>query len=331
MSRAPEQPVDPLRWCGALALAFWLATLPFLTVVPHAYFDEVHYLPAARELLVLGEFTNREHPLVGKELIALGIALFGDNPWGWRLLPTMFGTLALFANMRTLWFATCSRFATLTYGVLLATGFHLFVHARIAMLDIFYLAFLSVAAWQFAAAVRQPEQGRWRLALTGIALGLAMGSKWNALVVATLPGLTFLIARALAGRRRLLLSRRGAPVSGSEGTVSIRSTPAPSRNATPSASAADRNTAPTSAPRTASNGTDSCPTTVTSFPRAANDEAASIPMNDAPMTATDSASPTRSMSARASFQVRRRRTPSRSAPSRSSRRGTPPVATRAAS
>ena len=214
MSRAPEQPVDPLRWCGALALAFWLATLPFLTVVPHAYFDEVHYLPAARELLVLGEFTNREHPLVGKELIALGIALFGDNPWGWRLLPTLFGTLALFANMRALWFATCSRFATLAYGVLLATGFHLFVHARIAMLDIFYLAFLSVAAWQFAAAIRQPEQGRWRLALTGVALGLAMGSKWNALVVATLPGLTFLIARALAGRRRLLLSRRGAPVPG---------------------------------------------------------------------------------------------------------------------
>jgi dolichyl-phosphate-mannose--protein O-mannosyl transferase len=82
------------------------------------------------------------------------------------------------------------------------------------MLDIVYLAFLALAAWQFAAAIRQPEQGRWRLALTGIALGLAMGAKWNALVVAMLPGLTFLVARTLAGRRRLLLSRRGAPVPG---------------------------------------------------------------------------------------------------------------------
>jgi dolichyl-phosphate-mannose--protein O-mannosyl transferase len=116
--------------------------------------------------------------------------------------------------MRALWFASASRFATLAYGVLLATGFHLFVHARIAMLDIVYLAFLALAAWQFAAAIRQPEQGRWRLALTGIALGLAMGAKWNALVVAMLPGLTFLVARTLAGRRRLLLSRRGAPVPG---------------------------------------------------------------------------------------------------------------------
>ena len=97
MSRAPEQPKDPIRWCAALALAFLLGCLPFLTVVTHPYFDEVHYLPAAREFLTLGTFINREHPLVGKELIALGIALFGDNPWGWRLLPTLFGTLALFA------------------------------------------------------------------------------------------------------------------------------------------------------------------------------------------------------------------------------------------
>lgn len=214
MIRAPEQPKDPLRWCGALALAFWLACLPYLTVVPHPYFDEVHYLPAARELLVLGEFTNREHPLLGKELLALGIALFGDNPWGWRLLPSLFGALALFAAMRALWFATLSRFATLAYGVLLATGFHLFIQSRIAMLDIFYLAFLSLAAWQFVAAIRQPEEGRLRLALTGLALGLAMAAKWNALVVAVLPGLAFFCARAAAGRRRLFLSRRGAPVPG---------------------------------------------------------------------------------------------------------------------
>ncbi|WP_369027236.1 phospholipid carrier-dependent glycosyltransferase [Qipengyuania sp. RANM35] len=214
MSRAPQQTRDPLGWSAAITLAFWLLCLPFLTAVTKPYFDEVHYLPAARELLALGEFTNREHPLVGKELIAAGIWLFGDNPWGWRLIPTLFGALALFANMRAMWFGTTSRFATIAYGVLLASGFHLFVHARIAMLDIFYLAFLSVAAWQFAAAMRQPEQGRWRLAIMGVALGLAMGSKWNAVVVAMLPGLVFLVARFTAGRRRLLLSRRGAPVPG---------------------------------------------------------------------------------------------------------------------
>ncbi|MEI9928571.1 MAG: hypothetical protein WDN44_13830 [Sphingomonas sp.] len=43
--------------------------------------------PAAQTLLSLGGPRNTEHPLVGKELIALGIALFGDNPFGWRLGP----------------------------------------------------------------------------------------------------------------------------------------------------------------------------------------------------------------------------------------------------
>ncbi len=214
MIRAPQQPRDPLGWCAVLALGFWLLCLPFLTVVGEPYFDEVHYVPAAREMLALGEFVNREHPLFGKEMIAFGIWLFGDNPVGWRLIPTLFGAFVLFACMRTIWFGTLSRFATLAYGILVATGFHLFVQSRIAMLDIYYLAFLCLAAWQFAAAIRQPEQGRWRLALTGIALGLAMASKWNALIVAMLPGLVFLVARWLAGRRRLLWSRRGAPVPG---------------------------------------------------------------------------------------------------------------------
>ena len=59
--------------------------------------------------------------------------------------------------------------ATLAFGVLLATGFPLFVQARIAMLDVFFVAFLALALWQCAAAVREPENGRWRLALTNTA------------------------------------------------------------------------------------------------------------------------------------------------------------------
>ena len=214
MSRAPEQPQDPLRWCAVLALGFWLACLPYMFVVGHAYFDEIHYLPAARDMLELGSLNNKEHPLFGKELLAAGIWLFGDNPYGWRIIPSLAGALTLFAAMRALWFATLSRFATIGYGVLLATGFHLFVHARIAMLDIFYLVFLALALWQAAAAMREPETGRWRLALCGAALGLAMASKWNAIPIAVVPGLAFLALRWNAGRRRLLLSRRGAPVPG---------------------------------------------------------------------------------------------------------------------
>ena len=214
MSRAPEQPIDPIRWCAGLTLAFWLLVLWNLAIPTTPYFDEIHYLPAARDLLELSTFSNREHPLFGKEMIALGIAIFGDNSWGWRFFPSLAGALALFAMMRSVWFGTLDRYATLAAGILVATGFHLLVHSRIAMLDIFMIAGLSVAFWQLAAAMREPETGRARLIVAGIALGLAMASKWNALVIAPLPGLAFLVMRWFAGRRRLLLSRRGMPIPG---------------------------------------------------------------------------------------------------------------------
>ena len=214
MQPARADQKDPMVWCKLGTIAFLALVCIRLAVVPYPYFDEVHYLPAARELLVLGEFTNREHPLFGKMILAASIALFGDNPLGWRGPSALAGAFALFAAMRALWFAIFSRAATLTYGVLLATGGLLFVHARIAMLEAFMLAFLALAFWQAAAAMREPETARRRLAVTGVALGLAMGAKWNALVLAPVFGLAFLVMRMRAGRRRLLWSRRGAPVPG---------------------------------------------------------------------------------------------------------------------
>jgi dolichyl-phosphate-mannose--protein O-mannosyl transferase len=218
-AEARAHPRDPWALCLALTGLYALTASWRLATPSIAYFDEIHYLPAAREIVRLfadgtGAYLNREHPLLGKELIALGIALLGDNPLGWRIMPLLAGTLALFASMRALWHASADRFATLAFGLLLATGFHLFIQSRIAMLDMFMAAFLTVAAWQFAGACREPETGRRRLAITGMALGCAMGAKWNAIPLAVLPGLAFFFARLGAGRRRLFLSRRGAPVPG---------------------------------------------------------------------------------------------------------------------
>lgn len=214
MSHAPAHPRDPIGWCALLSLAFLALCLLGLGVPSQPYFDEVHYLPAARALLDGSDYLNREHPLLGKEIIALGIAILGDGPWGWRIFSAIAGAGALFAFMRALWFASLRRFATLAFGVLLATGFMLFVHARIAMLDVFMVAFFALMLWQLAAAMREPEQGRWRLATAGVALGLAMAAKWNAAPLAVLPGLAFFMARLSAGRRRLFTSKRGVPVPG---------------------------------------------------------------------------------------------------------------------
>lgn len=215
----PLHPADPWAWCLAIPLLFGLLAGIRLTIPSTFYFDEIHYVPAARDLFEVwrggaAPYDNVEHPLLGKVLIALGIWGFGDNPLGWRIMPFFAGIIAVGAAMRAMWHASLDRFATVAFGVLLVTGFHLLVHARIAMLDIVMVAFLALAAWQSAAAIREPETGRWRLALTGVFIGCALAAKWNAVPMAMLFGLTFFAARLSAGRRRLFTSRRGIPVPG---------------------------------------------------------------------------------------------------------------------
>jgi len=209
-----QPPQDPIALIALIVLAFAGLCIIRLTIPSAPYFDEVHYLPASRALLDQSQWLNREHPLLGKEFIAAGIALFGDRPFGWRIFSVLAGTMALFAFCRAMWFASCSQFATLTFGLLLASGFSLFVHARIAMLDIFMVCFFAIALWQIAAAMQEPETGRRRLAIAGAALGLSMAAKWNAALLAVIPGIMFLVLRAFAGRRRLLMSRRGMPLPG---------------------------------------------------------------------------------------------------------------------
>ncbi|WP_095013401.1 phospholipid carrier-dependent glycosyltransferase [Tsuneonella mangrovi] len=214
MNHPPPQPRDPIAWCVAMTAAFLGLCLVRLTVPSTTYFDEIHYLPAARELLAMHKWINREHPMFGKEMIALGMWALGDNPLGWRIGSALAGTLTFFACMRALWFASLSRFATISYGVLLASGFMLFVQSQIAMLDAYMLAALATSFWMFAKAVREPEHGRRYMIAGGIAIGVAMGTKWNAVPLALVPGLTFFAWRLRATGWRFVWSRRGPPVPG---------------------------------------------------------------------------------------------------------------------
>ncbi|TIX50462.1 glycosyltransferase family 39 protein [Alteraurantiacibacter aquimixticola] len=214
MQDPPIHETDPWRWHLALAAIFAALCANRLTIPSQPFFDEVHYLPAVRYLLDLSHATNLEHPPFAKQVIALGVAIFGDNPLGWRIMPLLFGVLALFSSMRAMWFATENRAASVLTGMYIASGFMLLVQARIAMLDIVMAGFMLLALWMCAGAVRENETARWRLAIAGVALGCAMASKWNAIPLAMVPGLTFLVARLWAGRRRPFRSERGWPIRG---------------------------------------------------------------------------------------------------------------------
>ncbi len=204
---------DPADWSAIIAVFFLALVWHRLGIPGRIYFDELHYVPAARKLLEL-KFANPEHPLLGKEIIAAAIALLGDHPLYWRIPSALFGAFGLFAFARLMWFATGSRYAALSGQFLLATGFAWFIQSRIAMLDMFMACFGMIALWNCAAAMRLPHQGRWRLALAGLFFGLAMGVKWSILPVAIMPGLAFLLYKLRANGLRQVLARSGGLVPG---------------------------------------------------------------------------------------------------------------------
>ena len=218
---------DPADWCAVLAVVFLTLCWWRLGIPSEIYFDEVHYVNAAR-LFNQGLRVNAEHPMVGKAVLAGAIRWLGDEPLYWRLPSALLGAFGLFAFTRLVWFASGRRLAAVFAGVLLATDFFWFIHSRIAMLDMTMAALAVTALWQFAAACRLPQQGRWRLALCGVLLGLALGTKWSMAPLLLLPGLAFLAVKARAHGRRLLFARDGGLVSGislAEATVWLGALP----------------------------------------------------------------------------------------------------------
>ena len=203
---------DPWAWCALLSVAFLALAWWRLGIPSRIYFDEVHYVIAARKLLE-GARVNAEHPMLGKTIIAAAIQWLGDAPMNWRIPSVLGGAIGLFAFSRLVWFASGRARATLIALVLVATDFAWFIQSRIAMLDMIMACFGMIALWQFAAAVRLPQQGRRRLALSGLFAGLALGAKWSIAPALVLPGMVFLLLR-LPNGLRFLTTTQGAPVPG---------------------------------------------------------------------------------------------------------------------
>jgi dolichyl-phosphate-mannose-protein mannosyltransferase len=205
---------DPLPWCLAIAFAFLIVCLHRLGTPSQIYFDEVHYVKAARKLLA-GLPANREHPMFGKEVIAASIRLLGDRPWAWRIPSVLFGLLGLHAYGRLVWYVTLRRRITILAMVLLATNFLWFAQSRIAMLDMVSAGLGMAALWQFAAVLREPDRRpRLRLAACGAAMGLSLGAKWSIAPALVLPGLTFLALRLRESGWRVIGRRGAGPIPG---------------------------------------------------------------------------------------------------------------------
>jgi dolichyl-phosphate-mannose-protein mannosyltransferase len=214
MQATQSQQRDPLIWCAALSLGFLALVWHRLGIPTKIYFDETHYIAAARKLLAM-EVANQEHPMVGKEVIALSIRLLGDNAFGWRVPSALFGAFGLFALGRMVWWASQRRFATLAAMLLLITSFLWYVQSRIGMLDMIMAGFCMAGLWQIAVALNLPaEKARWRLVAAGVLFALALGTKWSVATVIMLPGAAIAVYRFRDHGRRVFLESDTRPLPG---------------------------------------------------------------------------------------------------------------------
>lgn len=144
--------------CGVLRI-IWLDRPAGLLI-----FDESYYVNVARILLKLPQqpnvypnatpgidSVNQEHPLLAKLLIALSTGVIGDNGWGWRMPSVVFGLLSIFILYLLLKKTAKNPLIALLGTLLFSFDTMVFVHSRIATLDIFVLGFMLLGFyWYFS-------------------------------------------------------------------------------------------------------------------------------------------------------------------------------------
>ncbi len=151
-------------------LCLFFSQLPGIMV-----FDEVYYAQSAIELLTTNLPFVYPHTVVGTEFIAIGIAIFGNNPLGWRFMSMMVGTIGIITfYLLTLKIFKSNKLAIIS-ALLLAFNSLYFSLSSVGVLDIFYFvpALISLTFLAYS-------KGRYSmLMLSALFMGLSVAVKIN--------------------------------------------------------------------------------------------------------------------------------------------------------
>ena len=162
---------------GTLTVGVW-ARVYQLGFPERRIWDEVYFPVMARKYLE-GSYQFDLHPPLGKFIMAIPIALFGDTFVAWRLTPLIFGLALLALGFFLGWTLFGERIGALLVGAFFAGETMLIVYSRVGIMDGF-LVFFVLATFYAALRAENGRQALW----TAVMLGLAISIKWAAFPVA---------------------------------------------------------------------------------------------------------------------------------------------------
>ena len=176
MNRARLREIAPI----SLIIAFALILRLWRLNLPKSYiFDEVYYAKNANSLIRNGVELNAQgqaefivHPPLGKWLIGIGIKVFGNDEFGWRISAAVIGTLSVVLIYLITKELFKSVFLSNIAAALMAFDGLALVMSRVALLDIFLMFFILLAFYSLI------KNNIW---LSGVAIGLAAATKWSAI------------------------------------------------------------------------------------------------------------------------------------------------------
>ncbi|MCJ7769388.1 MAG: phospholipid carrier-dependent glycosyltransferase [Dehalococcoidales bacterium] len=194
-----------LRWLyrwqysGLCLLLFVVLVLHFTTIMQpnEPLFDEIHYVEDGR-LIIDGDGTNRlEHPPLGKLILAGGMHLFGDNPFGWRFFSVIFGAAGIIFMYLICRRLNLSKKVSYLATFLLAIENLSFVQGGIAMLDVFSITLMLASFWLYL---------KERYVMSGVAVGLCALAKLSGALAIVVIGLHWFLTVGYAEIGNLLSS-----------------------------------------------------------------------------------------------------------------------------
>ena len=149
-----------------------------------SYFDEIYHARTAWEHQADHTVYEITHPPLGKEIIGLGIRVFGMTPFGWRFSGALFGVLMLPLIYILLKLMLGSTMAAACTTAVFALDFMHFAQTRISTIDTYSVFFTLLMYFFFYLYYTQPWDAPLRrtlppLMLSGAAFALGVVSKWT--------------------------------------------------------------------------------------------------------------------------------------------------------